>query len=130
VGGVFGFLNEGLGVHCGVSGVLCEVMATQRNSWEIHGKSVGNERNPWEILGTLRKVTVFGGFNEIFKLRRISEYFNDFTIPMIFSGLALPFENQRVWVLDDRSSHLVLQLIINHADDILLQPSFFLMVYI
>jgi len=27
---------------------------------------MGNERNPWEILGTLRKVTVFGGFNEIF----------------------------------------------------------------
>ena len=35
-------------------------------------------------------------------------YFDDFTIPMIFSALALPFENQRVWVLDDRSSHLVL----------------------
>eukprot|EP00435_Cladocopium_sp_Y103_P073215 s176_g42.t2 len=32
VGGVFGFLNEGRGVHCGVSGVLCEVMDLSMNS--------------------------------------------------------------------------------------------------
>lgn len=28
VGDVFGFLNEGRGVHCGVTGVLCEVVET------------------------------------------------------------------------------------------------------